>query len=146
MKSFDKKFCVIMDKKYPKISKTYNNFRTEGFALAVFEELLFCILICFLSIQTDWYVFWLGGLIACTVHFVLHIGQAVVIRKYIPALATSILVLLFCIKIIYKSLQVLRYSNHDIWLYSVLGIVIVVINLKFAHILMQKFSFWIVKK
>lgn len=132
----------LLDKKYPAISRTYENASTEGFAFAVFEELILCILICIFSINANWYGLWLGGFIACALHFVIHIIQSLVIKKYIPALATSILALPFSIRIISNSLKILKYSIPTIFIYSILGTVIIAINIKFAHTLMHKFTIW----
>ncbi|MBP3459902.1 MAG: HXXEE domain-containing protein [Lachnospiraceae bacterium] len=133
---------TLLDKKYPAISKTYANASTEGFSFAVFEELILCILICIFSINANWYGLWLGGFIACTLHFVIHIIQSLVIKKYIPALATSILALPFSIRIISNSLKILKYSIPTIFIYSIFGTVIIAINIEFAHTLMHKFTIW----
>ena len=59
--------------KYPKIYKQYDNVLTEGFAAAVFEELILCIVISIVSVCTNWYGLWFGGFIGCTLHFAVHI-------------------------------------------------------------------------
>ncbi|OUM68128.1 hypothetical protein PIROE2DRAFT_4272 [Piromyces sp. E2] len=78
----------LLKEKYSFVIKTYKNFSTEGFSLAVFEELIICVLISLLALVVNnelmWYV-WLGGFIGCTIHFVVHIGQSVILRQYIPA-------------------------------------------------------------
>jgi hypothetical protein len=138
-----KKNKEMLEKKFPRISKIYNNFSTEGMSVAVFEELLLCIFICIISILTNWYALWLGTFIAYAVHLFLHLGQSIVIRKYIPALATSIIALPISIWLISDCIKVLDYSFSFIVMYSIIGIVVVVLNLKFAHMLMHKFSEWI---
>lgn len=141
-----KKNKAMLDTKYPKISKTYENCSTEGMAFAVFEELLLCIAICIISICFEWYPLWLGGFIAYTVHLVIHIMQSIVIRKYIPAVATSMIALPFSLYIINNSIDVLQYSSGKVVMVSIVGIMVIVINLKFAHYLMHKFTLWINKK
>lgn len=48
----------FLSEKYPAITraimKQYGQASTEGFALAVFEELLLCILLCLISLVIDW--------------------------------------------------------------------------------------------
>ncbi len=86
----------MLSKRYPFILKTYHDFSTEGFALAVLEEFIVCTVFSIMAFYTNTEFFkllWLGGFIACTLHFVIHIVQAVIIRQYIPALITSILCL-----------------------------------------------------
>lgn len=132
-----------LDKKYPFVSRTYKNFSTEGFALAVFEELVVCILICVMALITDneyVYCLWLGGLIACTLHFAVHIGQSIIIKQYIPAVITSILCLPISIWIIVKCLTRLQGNGNQLFTFSMIGILIVALNLKFAQLLMGKFT------
>lgn len=66
-----------LGEKYPRILNTYKNFSTEGFSLAVFEELVLCIFFSLLALLSDINAFrllWLGGFIGCAVHFIIHIG------------------------------------------------------------------------
>lgn len=100
----------FLREKYPKIIRQYEQTSSEGFALAVFEELLLCISLCIISIFTNWYGLWIGGFIGCTLHFLIHIGQSIVIRKYIPCLITSIIALPISVYVIYKSICLLESS------------------------------------
>ncbi len=52
----------FLKEKYPKIIRQYEQTSSEGFALAVFEELLLCISLCLISIFTNWYGLWLGAI------------------------------------------------------------------------------------
>lgn len=130
----------FLKEKYPAIMKQYDQASTEGFALAVFEELLLCILLCLLSLFTNWYGLWLGGFIGCTFHFLIHIGQSIVIRKYIPCFITSIIALPISICVIYESIFLLEYSFYQVLFYSFLGISVITLNLAFAHMLMRCYS------
>lgn len=140
-----KKNRLLLDEKYPKISKTYMDYSTEGMALAVLEEFLVCTLVCVLGIATQsryiW-MLWLGGFIAFTLHLVIHIGQSTVIKQYIPALITSILALPVSIWIIVKCLRIVQCEVWIIITFSILGMVIVGLNLKFAQSLIGKFTRW----
>ena len=107
----------MLKKRFPKICKVYENVSTEGFAFAVFEELVLCIAICIVSLFTKWYGLWLGGLMGCTLHFALHIIQSVVVRKYIPSLITSVIALPVGCIVIHDSLSVLNYSARELLLY-----------------------------
>lgn len=137
----NQKFLI---EKYPKIIRPvirqYGQSSSEGFALAVFEELLLCILVCLISLFTNWYGLWLGGFIGCTLHFLIHILQTMVIRRYIPCFITSITALPISIYVIYKSLELLQYSLYQVLFYSFAGIFIIAVNLVFAQMLMRCFS------
>lgn len=129
--------------KYPFVLKTYKNFSTEGLALAVYEELIVCIALSALALYTGAEFFrllWLGGFIACTLHFVLHIGQCIVVRQYIPALATSIICLPVSVLIITKCISILNCGAVKIAVFGVIGIAIVGLNLKFAQSLIGWFT------
>ena len=96
----------MLSERYPFVLKTYRNFSTAGFAFAVYEELVICLVICVGAVFTDsvllWGI-WFGGLVGCALHFVIHIGQSVVVRQYIPAVATSVLCLPASVWLIYTS-------------------------------------------
>lgn len=130
----------MLEKRFPFIAKEYSNYSNEGIAAAVFEEFILLIFICIISRCTDFYCLWLGGLIAFTFHLVVHIIQSIVIKKYIPALVTSILALPLSLLLIINSIKIIGLSTNFIIVFSIVGIVIVLINLKAAHMLMNKVS------
>lgn len=135
----------MLDKKYPFISKNYENYSTEGMAFAVFEELILCLIFCILAVVADnqyVYLLWLGSFIAYTLHLIIHIGQSIIIRKYIPSFITSIICLPISIWCISKSIYILNCEISTTILYSMIGIIIVVLNLKFAQLLIGKFTKW----
>lgn len=122
---------------------------TARATLAVFEQFVVCLLFCILALFTDsryvWLI-WLGGLIAYTLHLLIHMVQAAVIRTYIPALATSILCLPVSLWCIVKSIETLRGSVGEIIVFGVVGTVIVGANLKFAQSLIGRFTRWMERK
>lgn len=141
-----KKNNTMLAKKYPFILKTYDNFSTEGMAFAVMEEFILCLIICIIaSITNNQYVYllWLGSFIAYALHLMIHLIQFFVIRKYIPAVITSIICLPISIWCIKKSLIILNQELHTIILFCLIGILIVIFNLKFAQSLIGKFTKWI---
>lgn len=131
---------AMLCEKYPKIAKEYEYHSTEGFALAVFEEYILCLLISVIAVYSGWYGLWFGGFIAYGIHLIAHIGQSIIIKKYIPALATSLLTLPLSVYFIIKSNGYLMYSVFEIVIYSIIGIVVIGSNLKLIHILMNKFT------
>ncbi len=135
----------ILGKKYPRILKTYKDFSTEGFSLAVYEELALCIAIStiayFCDIQMIWCM-WLGSFIACTLHFVVHMGQSIMMKQYVPAVITSMLCFPISVWIIYKCfLSIEGFGACEI-VCMIIGLVIVAINLK----LVQKLIGWFTRK
>ena len=119
---------TLLAQKVPTILKIHKGVTTKGFALAVFEEFILVLSITLLTYFTQSRVFeliWLGGFVAFALHLLLHIGQSILLRKYIPALITSIL-----------CFPVSAYLITSI----------VVINLLFALWLGKKYSAWLVHK
>ncbi|MBQ8134422.1 MAG: HXXEE domain-containing protein [Clostridia bacterium] len=128
----------FLESKYSKMIKLYDGVTTEGFSAAVFEELIVCIIICIISYLTNFYGIWFGGLLGCVLHFCIHIIESLVIRKYIPALITSIICLPIGIIILYESAGILSYPVYMMILYGLAGVLLVVLNLKLAHMIMKK--------
>lgn len=133
----------MLEKRFPQIAKTYRDFRTEGMALAVFEEFVICSLISIAVEFTNSEIFsyiWLGSFIGCTIHFCVHIVETCVIRKYIPAVITSIICLPFSIYIIWACKELIHNATAIQSVLLLSGIALVAVNLKFAHILMSWYS------
>ena len=110
---------------------------TAAFALGVYEEFLVLIAVCALVEFTgaEWARgIWFGCLAGFTAHLAIHIIQAIALRKYIPALATSILALP-------PSVLLVMHTAWDMGIPAILGAVFglaaIVVNLRFAHRLMQ---------
>lgn len=122
----------MLQRRFPKIHRLFHGTTSEGFALAVAEEFVVFTIIALLALWIDnqfvWNV-WLGAFVGLTFHYVVHIGQAIVIRKYIPALATSIICLPISIYILKQCFMMLTV---DIW-QMIVGVVIVAVNLVCAH-------------
>lgn len=131
---------TLLDRKYPKISNIYNPYSTEGMTAAVMEEMVLCLIICIISRFTGFYGVWLGAFVAYTFHLIVHIGQSIVIKKYIPAVITSIICLPLSIWLIAVSISNLSYSISQVFVYSLIGIVAIAGNLKIAHWIIHVFT------
>ena len=118
----------MLQARFPFLYKRFSNFTTEGFALAVMEEFIVFTAIALLAIYFDNSLFWniwFGGFFGLTAHYVVHIIQALVIRRYIPALITSIICLPISVLILHNS-----YALIDINLWHILiGLAIVALNM-----------------
>ena len=131
--------------KYPKATKilnTYKGISTEAFALAVYEELILLISICIITTITSAPILqgiWFGVLIGFTAHLFIHLIQAGLIRKYIPALITSIISIPSSIWLIVRCYSLLQMSPLLIF-GILLGIIGVAVNLKVAHLIMFRYQ------
>ena len=140
-----KKNQVILTEKYPMIGKMYQNYSTEGMAVAVLEEFLVAVLFCLLGIVSQnraCWLLWLGVFAAYAFHLLIHIAQTVILRTYIPALLTSLIAFPISVWIMICVESVLRYSIGELIIFGMLGLVIVGVNLKAAHFLLHRFTIW----
>ena len=106
---------------------------TKAFALAALEEfiVLLCATACVLADVSFALELWAALFLAFSLHLLLHFGQAVAVRGYVPGLVTSILSSpfaaygVFCISLVMSPLKMLALA--------VAGAAFVALNLLFAH-------------
>ena len=128
--------------KFPRITKAYREFTTAGMALAVYEEFIpfFGISLLAFYFENDvLYTVWFGLLLSLTAHFLIHIGQSIYIKKYIPSLITSIICLPISLVILINSSQYIDFSLSSVLLMGG-SILLMIANLRFAHWLMHRFG------
>ena len=139
MRIFLDRNAEMLQKRFPKIFRFLPNTSTSGFALAVMEEFVVFTLIALAAIYFDndlcWNI-WFGSSFGITAHFVMHLGQSAVIRKYIPAVITSIICLPIGVLVLYHCYPLIHFN---IW-FSLLGLAIAAANLFLALKLPAKFS------
>ena len=138
--------CYLCER-FPTISKKFlphfENITTSSFAFGVAEEFILISIITIVSYATNWYSLWGGLFIAFTLHLVIHCFQTLLVRKYVPAIVTSIICLPICIYIIKHIVQLFTIST--VVLYSIAGFIIMVVNLGIIHKGMDIFSKWLAK-
>ena len=131
--------------RFPKLSKRLlphlDNITTSSFAFGVAEEFILISIVTVVSYVTNWYNLWVGLFIAFALHLVIHCLQALIVRKYIPAIITSILCLPICVYIIENIIQL--FPLRTVILYSILGFIIMVVNLVIVHKGMDIFNKWL---
>lgn len=125
----------------PKMFAHFDHITTSAFALGVAEEFILISLITIISSVINSYGLWIGSFIAFTIHLVIHCLQALIVRKYIPVLITSLICLPICIYIINLFLQTTPIMT--ILGYSILCFVVMVINIIILFKLMTIFGKWI---
>lgn len=145
MKSWVMKNRSYLCERFPTISKRllphFDNITTSSFAFGVAEEFILVSIITIVSYMTDWYLLWVGSFIAFTLHLIIHCFQTLLVRKYVPAIITSIICLPICIFIIKHIVNV--FQLDAVILYSILAFIIMVFNLLLIHKGMGIFSRWL---
>lgn len=145
MQVWIKKNRTYLYEKFPRLSKKlmnhFDNITTSSFAFGVAEEFILISIITVISYVMNWYSLWLGLFVAFTLHLIVHCFQALIVRKYVPAIVTSIICLPVCIYIIEDVLQL--FTLETIVLYSIIGFIIMIVNLGIIHKFMDTFSKWL---
>ena len=117
-----------------------SSLNTKAFTIAVMEELVLLLL------ATSYYLvggpyaleIWTALFVAFSVHLVVHIGQGIIIRGYVPGLITSILLLPYSYYSISRICQ--EMDCGKLILLGVIGFIAIAVNLWFAHWLGKKFK------
>ena len=129
--------------KHPRFRRVLNHMRqmsTQAFAIAVLEELIMLVAITVYVIWGGPYAIeiWSAVFMAFSIHLIIHIGQAIVVRGYVPGLATSVLLLPFA----YLRMQAIcnSFSMMQLLLLGAVGLIVIAANLAFAHWLGNKIA------
>lgn len=106
---------------------------TKAFAIAALEELLIILLATPDLLLDVAYSFpiWSALFIAFSFHLLIHIGQAIIVRGYIPGIITTIL----CLPYAYTGVTIIA-SFYNGWILAAItisGIIAMLLNLRFAH-------------
>jgi hypothetical protein len=133
-----------LTKRFPKISKRFlprfEKLSTSAFSLAVAEEFVLLSLITLCSVIFDNYLLWLAAFMGFFVHLLLHLVQWIIVRRYIPAIYTTLLSLIYCVYVLYVIIFNHLFLISEIALWTIIGVGLVGVNLVLAHWLAEKFD------
>ncbi|MDR2009899.1 MAG: HXXEE domain-containing protein [Bacteroidales bacterium] len=133
-----------MSEKFPALSKSFlrrfEGLSVQGFCIAVAEEFVLLSIVTVLSIIFKTYLLWFGLFMGFFVHLLVHILQWLVFKKYIPAIYTSFIALIYCSFSLYYILNNQIFQISEMFFWTFIGVCIVVINLIFAHKLAEVFD------
>lgn len=137
MRFFWEKNGILLKEKYPRIATAlFKDFSTECFALAVYEELLVCTFLTFLAVLRPIAIFkglWIGALLGFDLHLIVHLGQFALLRKYIPAVVTSVLCLVPSSLLLWRSVDLSGSFRSSYIPYILMGLILVAGNLWLAR-------------
>jgi hypothetical protein len=149
MKPWLTKNWTKLEKRLPsKVTETMAKQRdmsVSAYALAVAEELIVLSVFTFLGAECEMYNFWAGFLIGFFIHLLVHIGQFVVFRGYVPVIITSIPAAAYSL-IALHDLNLAHPLNWEmVTLWTVVSLVFIVVNLLLALKMAKKFDVWLKK-
>jgi hypothetical protein len=143
-KSWIAKNKKTLSEKFPKLSKRFlgrfENLSIQAFSLAVAEEFVLLSIVTVLSAIFESYLLWFGIFMGFFIHLWVHLIQWFVFRKYIPAIFTSVISLIYCFFALNFILRNDLFEIQEIILWAFIGFGIIVINLVFAHKLAEWFD------
>lgn len=145
-KGWIRKNKASLSKKFPRLSKKlfsrFKDISVQAFSLAVAEEFVLLSIITVLSVVFGNYLLWLGIFMGFFIHLIVHLVQWIIIRRYIPAIYTTFIALVYCILSFQFILKNNLFEIQEVIIWTIVGFGIVVLNLLFAH----KFAEWFDKR
>lgn len=140
---------VTLEKRLPawaaRVLGRHGDMSTSAYALAVAEEFIVLALLTLLAVELSLYEFWAGMMLGFFIHLLIHVGQFISYRKYIPVILTSLPCGLYCL-IALHDLNVrhpLDWGSVAIWTF--IALLVIGINLVLALKLAAIFDGWLGK-
>jgi hypothetical protein len=129
-------------KKYPKLGKQvlgqFDIVSTEAFSLIVAEEFLIVSFIVIFSAFTNNYDLYIGLILAFSIHLLTHLIQSIVLKRYTPAIITTLITGIFCAYAFVKMMNSELLSFNRTLIFTAVLTVIVFLNLKIMYSLVKK--------
>lgn len=115
----------------------------SAYALAVAEELVVLSAFTFLGAECEMYNIWAGFLIGFFIHLLVHIGQFIAFRGYVPVILTSIPASIYSLIALHDLNLAHPIDWETVTVWTVISLVLIVVNLLFALKMAQKFDGWL---
>jgi hypothetical protein len=129
-------------KKYPKLGKQvlgqFDIVSTEAFSLIVAEEFLIVSFIVIFSAFTNNYDLYIGLILAFSIHLLTHLIQSIVLKRYTPAIITTLITGIFCAYAFVNMMNSELLSFNRTLIFTAVLTVIVFLNLKIMYSLVKK--------
>ncbi|MCR4852053.1 MAG: HXXEE domain-containing protein [Prevotella sp.] len=122
--------------RFPRIKQVIHHLSTlhpKAFLIAVAEESLMLLLITVFVIIDVAYAkeMWTAVFMAFSIHLVVHLLQGIMVRGYVPGLITSVILLPYSFICIHHICNEIGFGA--LTLLSIIGFLVMVVNLRFAH-------------
>jgi hypothetical protein len=108
---------------------------TSSFAIAVSEEFVLLSILTAVFVESGNYEAWAGLLLGFGIHLVVHIGQGIAYRRYVPGFATCFPCLLYCAGALLAVDTVHRLTWSRVAVWTLAALIIIAVNLAAAHAL-----------
>ena len=122
--------------RFPKLGKRllsqFGSLSGPGFSVAVLEEFILISLLTLLAVENNCYNLWTGLMLVFFLHLFMHVGQFLVFRKYIPAIVTSVLSMIYCLYALNFMVVHKLIFWPDVMKWFVIFLILVALNLMIA--------------
>ena len=119
------------------------NRSTAAFALAVAEEFLLLTIFTIVTVQLELYAVWAGMLLAYFLHLLMHVGQWIALRHYVPAILTSLLTGVYCLYAFWFMGAIIHIQWSAVILPALICTLMIIINLPLSLRLADRFEGWL---
>ena len=130
--------------RFPKLAKRFlarfEKVSVQGFTIAVAEEFVLLSVITVTAILFESYLLWLGVFMGFFIHLLVHLFQWIILRRYIPAIYTTVISLVYCFFAMNFILKNNLFEIKEIVIWSFIGFGVMAVNLIFAHKLGERFE------
>jgi hypothetical protein len=136
-KPWIRKNSAYLSERFPRLAKRllprFESLSVPAFTIAVAEEFILLSIITMFSVLLDNYLLWFGVFMGFFVHLLIHFVQWLMLRKYIPAIYTTIVSMIYCLFSLIYILKEKLFQGNNLLVWAFAGFGIVVLNLILAH-------------
>lgn len=118
------------------------DYSTATFAIGTAHEFILISVISLSAVWIDAYQWWFAAFTGSSIHLIVHLAQWAIYRKYIPVIITTILTVPYCVYAFVEFAKASILSPSQMFLWSVVGIILTMLSLLSAFFLMRKFQQW----
>lgn len=146
MKAWGTRYTFLLNDKLPtrfrKLSNRTLNLSTAGFAFAVMILFLTVSVLTFCCVEWNLYGLWLAALLVYFIHLIMHLGQSLFLKIYVPAVISSVLTGVYSIFAFWYGLTTFPVDLARIGLGMLICLAVLVPVLIIAVILATRFDAW----
>lgn len=123
--------------RFPRLAKLifphYDTISTSSFAFAVMLLFILIAAVTFIAVEYEYYALWIGVYLIFFVHLLVHIISAIVYKKYVPVIITSVLSCIYCVYVAvsFHRFPSLKISSILLWI----GLGVVILGLLFPLVM-----------
>lgn len=126
-----------LKERFPKVAAKLlprvESLSVSGFSFAVAEEFVLLSIVTYVSVYLDTYYLWFAAFMGFSIHLLVHVVQWIMLRRYVPAIVTSLVSLAYSVYAFIVVLDTNVFQFSEMVMCTVIGILVMVVNILFAH-------------